>query len=403
MYPWERADLRAWKVLGAVLVLAAVTVGAFRWRRARPYFVVGWLWYLGMLVPVSGLLQVGEQTMADRFTYLPQIGLCIALVLSILDICRNWRSRRWWYAAGATCALAALSAWAWRQTTFWSDSKTLWSRDLACTSVNSIALLGYAAAERGGSDEAIARYRYVLERNTAFPRLDRHCHAQAHASLGQFLADRGRSDEAMSHFRSALELGPIPADAHNSFGFLLAGRGRLDEAISHYQAALSLKPDYAEAHNNLGVALVAVGRADEAIAHFRLALQMKPDLADAHYNLGVELAGRGQISEAMIQFRTTLKIKPDNARAHNNLGVALALGGRTDEALGHFRKALEIASDYPEAHRNLGDLQAQRGRIDQAIEHYQQALALARQQRKAALVEELRTRLQHYGADVPQP
>jgi tetratricopeptide (TPR) repeat protein len=367
MYPWQDVDLPLWKVGGAVLILATVTAAAVFCRRTRPYFLVGWLWYLGMLAPVIGLVQVGEQTMADRFTYLPQIGLCIALILGGSDTCRSWPSRRWAYAAAAACALAVLSAWGWRQATFWSDSKSLWSRDLACTSLNSFAHLCCGQADRSRADEAIAHYRKVLEIHSAFSVLDRFYWAEAYNNLGVVLAGHGRIVEAIPQYLKALELEPNDADAHNNLGVVLADCGRIEEAIAHYQKALIGKPNDAAVHINLGVALADCRRFDEAIAQYRQALEINSDDATVHINFGAALAGCGRLDEAIEHFRTALKLRPSSVNAHVSLGTALAA----------------------------------RGRIDEAIEHFQRALVLAKQQNDLALVGALKARLRRYGVGVP--
>ena len=168
-------------------------------------------------MPVIGLVQVGEQAMADRFTYLPQIGLSIALIWAISDVCRGWPARRWAYAIAATCALAVLSAWGWRQASFWSDSETLCRRDLACTSLNGFAHLGCAPPTRTGRKK---RWGTI-----------------------------GACWKSIRRFRSSTDF--ILAEAYYNLGVILAGRGRFDEAMAHYRQALEAEPNHADGHNNL--------------------------------------------------------------------------------------------------------------------------------------------------------
>ena len=212
-YPHPEGNLPVWQPIGALVILVCISAGALASWRRWPYLLVGWLWYLGMLVPVIGLVQVGHQAMADRFTYLPQIGLCVALAWAAAEVCRSWSCRR--LMCGVTSALVLAVLMAWRQTTFWQDGETLWTHALACTSQN-----------------------YV-----------------AHNGLGFVLADRCRLDKAMAHYQKALKIKPDYAEAHNNLAIALAGRGQVDSAIAHYQKALKIKPDYAEAHNNLAIAL----------------------------------------------------------------------------------------------------------------------------------------------------
>ena len=253
--------------------------------------------------------------------------------------------------------------------------------------------LGLALAGRGRIDEAIAQYRQALEIKPDY--------AEAHVNLGMALTVRGRIDQAIGHYQQALKIKPDYAEAHVHLGMALMAHGRVDEAIEQYQRALKIKPDHAEAHVNLGIALAGSGRIDEAMAHFQRALEIKPDYAEAHIDLGTALANRGRMDEATAHFQKALEIKPDHAEAHINLGIALAGSGRMDEAMAHFQRALEIKPDYAEAHKNLGIALAGAGRLDEAIGHYQKALVLARQQNKAALVEELKARLQACEAGTP--
>jgi tetratricopeptide (TPR) repeat protein len=264
--------------------------------------LVGWLWYLGMMVPVIGLLQIGIGNGADRFTYLPQIGLAIALAWTLADACRAPQSR-WGGAAAATCGLVILIISTWRQTCYWDKSETLLTHAVACTSQNALA----------------------------------------HCNLGLALWERGKIDEGMAHFQKALEIKPDYPQVHFNLGTALASRGQMDEAIQHYETALRLKPDYVAAHVNLGITLATCGRTDEAIAHLRRAIEIDPSIAEAHNNLGSVLASRGAIDDATVEFQKAVEIKPEYADAHRHLGIALAARGRVDEAIEHYRKALTLA------------------------------------------------------------
>ncbi len=311
-YPYP-ARVPAWEVAVAGALLLFVTIQAVMFARRRPYLLVGWLWYLGMLVPVIGLVQIGGQSHADRHTYLPQIGLYLAVVWAIKDLTASWRCRRQVLGAGAAIVLAALMLCAWKQTSYWRNDESLWGHTLACTSGNYFA----------------------------------------HNNLGTALLEKDQIDEAVTQFQEAIRLTPGFADAHYNLGTALLKKDQIDDAISQFQEAIRLKPNYADAHYNLGTALVRKGQMDEAISQYQEAIRLTPDYADAHTALGIALGMKGQTDEAINQFQEAIRLKPDYAEAHNNLGIALGMKGQIDEAISQYRKAIRLKPDYAEAHNNL--------------------------------------------------
>jgi tetratricopeptide (TPR) repeat protein len=372
LYPLSKEPPPAWDLAAAAIMLAAISAAAFTARRNRPYLLFGWLWYLATLAPVIGLLQVGIQSMADRYTYLTQIGPYTAIAWSAADLARSKPHFRSVLAALSAAVLAGLMICAWRQTGYWRSSETLWSRDLACApEQNSIAHnnLGNALAGLGRTDEAIEQYRLALAIKPDY--------VAAYNNLGLAFANRGEAEAAIALYRKALEINGDYVFAYNNLGLALAGVGRAEEAVEQYEQALKIKPDYVEAHDNLGRALARRGAMDEAIAHFRRALEINADYAPAHKSLGLALAGRGQLREAIEQYRLALKINPGYLEAHYNLGNALADGGHLEEALAEYRTALEIKPDYVDARIGLGDVLAGCGQTDAALDEYRRALALA--------------------------
>jgi len=367
-YPFVTRDAGISGVLSLIL-LAGISTGVFALRRRR-YLLIGWLWYLIMLVPVIGIVQVGAQARADRYTYLPQIGLYVLLTWAVVDLCAGLRNRRVVLGGCATIILVALIFCARVQTAYWRNSESLWAHTLACTSDNYIAhdSLGNALFQKGSVDEAIIHFQKALKIN---PDYEEACY-----NLGNALFQKGNVDEAIVHYQQALEINPVYAEAQNNLGIALLRKGNVDEAIIHYQKALEIKPDHAEAHYNLGNALLQKGRVDEAIVHYQKALEIKPDHAETHYNLGNALLQKGSVDEAIVHYQKALEIKPDYAEAHNNLGSALNSQGRFNEAMVHFQKALGIKPGYAEAHYNLGNALLRKGSMDEAIAHYQKALEI---------------------------
>jgi len=308
------------------LVLAIITTAAVLGRRKCPYLLVGWLWYLGMLVPVIGLLQVGSVSVADRFTYLPQIGLAMALVWGAADLCRAWPRRAWIGPVAAALVLAALLTCGFRQTAFWFDSKTLWTRTLQCTSQNHMA----------------------------------------HNGLGGVLATEGRLDEAVEQFRQAVEICPYAVMYQSNLGDALIACGRPDEAETHFRQVLQLDPDCVAAHDRLGVLLAGQGQLDEAMAHFRRSLEINPANTDTLYDLGKALLARGQRDEAQQLFRRAAEMASDYAAVHNQLGVAMANRGRLSEAIRHFQRALDGDPQCASARANLAQAMSARSRLQEA-------------------------------------
>jgi protein O-mannosyl-transferase len=370
LYPFPTGGLPLGEVVGAVSLLVIISVVLFVLRQRHPCLLVGWLWYLGMLVPMIGFVQAGAQARADRYTYLPQIGLYWLLTWAAADLCAGWRHRRAVLGGLATVILAALIFCAHAQTAYWQKSESLWTHTLACTSGNDVAHnnLGNALLRKGKVDEAITHYQKALQITPDY--------AEARDNLGTALLFKGNVDEAITQYQAALQIKPDYADAHNSLGYALLQKGRVDEAIAHCQRALQIKPDYAEAHDNLGYALLQKGRVDEAITQYQTALQIRPDYADAHNNLGNALLKKGRVDEAITQYQTALQIKPDYAEAHDNFGNVLFQKGRVDEAIVHYQKALQIKPDNAKAHNNLGNVLLQKGRVNEAIIHYQTALQI---------------------------
>ena len=244
-YPHPENRLPIWEVSLALIILVGIMAAAFVLRKRAPYLVTGWLWYLGMLVPVIGLLQVGWQGHADRYTYLPQIGLYIAVTWALTDLIRSWRFQRTALSAAALIVIGALSWRGWLQTSYWRDSETLFTHALAVTSNNDVALnnLGIIFLDKGQLDDAISKLQAAIDLRPE--------NAPAHDNLAKALLKKGQVAEAMVHYRKFLELEPANVEARNTLGTALIQQGHVREAIDQWQEVLALQPENGNAASNL--------------------------------------------------------------------------------------------------------------------------------------------------------
>jgi tetratricopeptide (TPR) repeat protein len=362
-WPW-------WKIAGAVLLLAAITAWVIRRARAQPYLAVGWFWFVVMLAPTIGLLQVGIQSMADRYSYVASVGVLIMLVWGAYD----WMgTRRWLLGTAATLAVGACVILTPRQVAYWRTSETLFLHAVEVTDNNYLAYnnLGFDLSNRGETERAMVYFQKSLEINSNYD--------EAHNNLGYALAALGRYKEATNEYIKALSLNPQLTEAHNNLGIALGDLGFPEAGIHEYQVALEENPRHAGAHNNYGVALATQGKLDQAIAQFRLAVACQENYLSAHSDLGNALAMKGDLPGAILEYEFCLRSDPKDARVHNNLGNALAQQGKLEEAAAHYRLALSLKPENPEAHFNLGYCLAKQGRRTEAEEQY----VLALQQRPA--------------------
>jgi tetratricopeptide (TPR) repeat protein len=334
-------------VAGAVVLVIGLSLLAFRMGRRRPFVLVGWFWFAGTLLPVIGLVQVGIQAMADRYSYVPLIGVFLLLAWGAGEL---WERRRWpnWIAGAAALALlGACAARTRNQLAVWQNAQTLFAHAIAVTPHNHRAHgnLGLYYYQHDRLDEAIAQYRQAL----AICPHD----ATALNDLGSALFRQNQVASAVECYETALRLQTNSASLHNNLGVALERIGRPDDAQRHYHEALRLEPDNARAHNNLANILVARGRLDQAVQHYVQALDADPDLTEAFNNLGWVLAGRGHYADAVQCYQSALQLKADDELIHKNLADALAKLGRKDEAIAHYTEALRLKPDYSEAREQL--------------------------------------------------
>jgi tetratricopeptide (TPR) repeat protein len=276
--------LPVWKITGACFLLVSISFLVIKYSRKYPWFAVGWLWYLGTLVPVIGLIQIGTQAMADRYTYIPLIGLFIMIAWSFPENLSKWRYKRITTIPIAVSVLSILAVITWFQVRYWKDSIALFKHALEVTENNYVVHnnLGFALKEKGRVDEAVNHYSEALRINPDFE--------LAHLNLGVVYAGRGDNKAAIKHYKEALRVKPDFITAYINMGNVRLRQGRIADAISYYSEALRLNPDSAQAYNGLGAVMIRTGRIEKAIEFFQKALQLKPGYKEAENNLKNTLA-----------------------------------------------------------------------------------------------------------------
>lgn len=342
-----------WQVVASALVLAAITTACILLIREYPYLFVGWFWYVGTLVPVIGFVQVGEQSMADRYTYVPLIGLFIMVSWGAYDFFQRFRSGTVVLPILAIVAISCIVAGSRMQARYWQNSITLFQHALAVTRENYLAEnnLGLALLDAHRPDEAAEHFRNALRIKPGY--------AKGYNNLGVTLAQQGNEKEAISCYLTALQLNKDSGGVRRNLGDLYFRMGRIDEALHQYAYALHSMPQSPDLHNSMGIALMKKERLAEAAQEFRKVLRLSPQHAEANNNLAMILTHRGSFSEAISYYARAIEVKPDYAEAHNNMAVALASLGRNREALAHIREALTLKPDYAEARRNLRVMERQ--------------------------------------------
>ena len=320
-YPHPENRLPTWQITLALIFLIGITATAFVLRKKAPYFITGWLWYLGMLVPVIGLVQVGWQGHADRYTYLPQIGLYIAVTWGVVDLTQRWRFQRMVLGAAAVVVAGALSWRAWLQTSYWQDSETLFTHALAVTSNNDVALnnLGITFLDKGQLDEAISRLQAAIDLRPE--------NGPAHDNLAKALLKKGQVAEAMVHYRKFLEIEPANVEARNTLGTALIQQGKFTEAIDQWEKALAIQPENGNAASNLSWVFAtcpeeSIRNGERAVELAEKALRISGGRIPMIYRvLAAAYAENGQFSQAI----ESAQRGADLANSQGNPGLAAEL------------------------------------------------------------------------------
>ena len=338
------------QVVVSLILLSGISAICFLSRKKYPFLLTGWLWYIGVLVPMIGLVQVSGESRSDRYTYLAQIGVYIMVSWGAMALIKKWRPHRAPLAATAMAVIIALAICSYGQTAYWRDTETLWRHALDVSPDDYLARdnLGYTLLQKGKINEAIAEYEKAIQIKPGY--------ARAHNNLGNALMQTGQLTEAAAQYQKVLELEPHDSQVHNNMGTLLIKQGRVDEAIEQYRKAVAADPETAELHYNLGSALIVKGNWDDAINHLEAALTIDPNFPEAHNKLGVAFGETGRINEAIGQFGEALRLHHLYPQAQFNLGSILVRIGQRQEGIAHLLEAVRLKPDYAEAKERLRNL-----------------------------------------------
>jgi tetratricopeptide (TPR) repeat protein len=333
----------SWWAIPAAAFLAAISLLALRWAKSRSYVAVGWFWFLGTLVPVIGLVQVGWQARADRYTYLPSIGLAVALVWGLCDLGRRLAAGPRLLQAAAVAAVGSLSFLTWRQIGYWKDSVTLYTHGLAVTEGNHILHinLGIERVRQGNVSEGIDQFRQAVAIQPGY--------WYGQLTLGAALAGVERPAEAIPYLETALRLHPDSAEGRTALGGALATQGRLTEAASQLKRAIALEPDSARAHYALARTLELQGQAGESLEEYRTVVRLDPSHVDAQQRLSQRLIAGGLSTEALTRLDDALRASPGSERLRYEHARALVAAGRKAQAKDELRVALRLSPDWPPA------------------------------------------------------
>ena len=375
-YPYPFGESYMWKGLVSGFVLTGITIIILRLIKKAPYLSVGWLWYLGTLIPTIGLVQVGQQAMADRYAYVPLIGIFIIIAWGLPDLLQNYSFRKKLLSVLSGIFFSVLITLTSVQLQYWENSVKLFEHAIEVTHkkypsfVGIYNNLGVVLNQQMKFEEAMVHLKNAVKLQPTYP--------EAHNNLGNALSGLNRFQEANISYKEAIRLKPDYPEAHNNLANSLSKkREDLEEAIFHYKKAIQLKPEFYEAHFNLGVTLNKWNDSDQAIGHLQEAIRLEPNLSESHLALGNILSQKKKFKPAIDHLETIIKMDPNNAIAHNSLGSALGEQGNFKQAIAHFNTAIKINPHYVEAHQNLGTALSILGQSDKSVDHFKIAKELA--------------------------
>jgi tetratricopeptide (TPR) repeat protein len=396
--------LLSWQVLGSVLLLITITVAVFMMVKRSPYLATGWLWYLGTLVPVIGILQAGSQAMADRYTYIPLIGLFIIVAWGVPDLLKKWNYRKEILWASSALVILCLSIITWTQVGYWQNSITLYDHTLKITDYNwpIYYCRGNAYSELGNYRQAIEDLNRAIEikpdyvmaytsRGVAYIYLGNYRQAiedfnrviairpnypEAYLNRGLAYGGLGNYRQAIEDFNRVIAIRPNYPEAYLNRGFAYNGLGNYRQAIEDFNRVIAIRPSYAEAYNNRGLVYGGLGNYRQAIEDYGRAIKIKPDYADAYYSRGNIYSMLGQYQLAIEDFNKVISLKPDYADAYYNRGTIYYNLGQKQLAIGDFNKVIHLKPDYANAYYQRGVAYKNMEQNQPAIENFTTAIRL---------------------------
>jgi tetratricopeptide (TPR) repeat protein len=400
-YPFPESGIPIWQAVTSTLVLLAISWSVFFLRHRQPLLLIGWIWYLVMLLPMVGIIQAGGIAHADRYTYIPMIGIAIMIVWGASDWIQSHRIPRFVVGGGVALLLITLMMATFQQTAYWQDTVSLWTRELDCFPENDQAhnSCGNGLLDQGNIAGAIREFHRALVINPGS--------SYAHASLGYALFLHGELDEAITEDREAIRLNPTSFTAYNNLGNALAQKGKAEEAEAEYSNALKIHPMDSSIHFNMGNLFLIQGKYEQAFAEFRETIKLNPSHVKARYQLGKNLYVHGNRADGMMELQKSIFIEPSNEGIRNDLAWMLATA--PEESLRNGPRSLEFALDVNKATGGknpffldtLAAAYAENGNFIEALQVAQHALDLAQSAGIKELVKNLREEINHYEASEP--
>jgi tetratricopeptide (TPR) repeat protein len=368
-YPHPGSSLPSWQISGAALVIAVAIFLSIRWLKKFPYIAVGLFWYLGTLIPVIGLVQVGNQAMADRYTYIPLIGVFIIVAWGLSDLSVMWRYRKIFLVVPTVIILSVMVVCTSSQLPYWKNGITLFEHAVEATENNYKAQnnLGTAYAPVD-IDKAVFHYKEALKIKPDY--------ATALYNLGTSVLKKGNYNEAVSYFNKALKIDPKRIGSRLNLANVLSEQGRHDEAIFHYNEIIKVDSENADARMNLANVLFIQGKHDEAVSHYNELIKTDSENADVHSNLAYVLYTQGRLDKAVLHYNEAIKIQPRHEKAHYHIGNILMKQGKIKEAFAHFAELIKINPDFFQAYNKIGMILYRQGKLHKAKLFFLKALKI---------------------------